>query len=43
MKKLIRGSKRGRYTLLSVNPAEPPFEDQLIESVAALPWVNRRI
>lgn len=43
VKKLIRGSKRGRYTLLSVNPAEPAFEDQIVVSVAALPWVNRRI
>lgn len=43
VKKLIRGSKRGRFTLLSVNPAEPPFEDQLVLNVAALPWVNRKI
>ncbi|MBR2813449.1 MAG: S24/S26 family peptidase [Reyranella sp.] len=43
VKKLLRGSKPGRWNLLSVNPSEPAFEDQIVLRVAGLPWIKRKI
>jgi phage repressor protein C with HTH and peptisase S24 domain len=42
VKLLQRGSRRGRYTLVSVNPAFPPMEDQQIEWVGPIEWVRKK-
>jgi len=43
VKKLLRGARRDRWTLISVNPDEPPIEDQIVLRCVAIPWVNRKI
>lgn len=42
VKLLLPGSKRGRFTLVSVNPAFPPLEDQLLDWVGPIDWVRKR-
>lgn len=40
VKKLLAGSKKGRFHLLSVNPLTPPLEDQPVEAIARIGWVK---
>lgn len=40
VKKLLPGTKRGRYHLLSVNPLTPVLQDQLVESIARIGWIK---
>lgn len=40
VKKLLPGSKRGRYHLLSINPLTPALTDQPIESIARIGWIK---
>ncbi len=40
VKKLLPGSKRGRYHLLSVNPLTPVLQDQPIDSIARIGWIK---
>lgn len=40
VKKLLVGSKRGRYHLLSVNPLTPTLEDQPVEAIARIGWIK---
>ncbi len=40
LKKLLPGSRRGRYHLISINPATAPLLDQQIESMARIGWHN---
>lgn len=40
VKKLLPGTKRGRYHLLSVNPLTPVLQDQLVESIALIGWIQ---
>lgn len=43
VKKLIKGATRGRWTLISVNPEEPPMQDQVVVRAAAIPLVKRKL
>lgn len=43
VKKLLRGAKRGRWNLISINPEEPPLQDQVVVTVAAIPIVKRKL
>lgn len=40
VKKLLPGTKRGRYHLLSVNPLTPVQQDQVVESIARIGWIK---
>ena len=40
VKKLLPGTKRGRYHLLSVNPLTPVIQDQVVESIARIGWIK---
>ena len=40
VKKLLPGTKRGRYHLLSVNPQMPLLQDQPVESIARIEWIK---
>ena len=40
VKKLLPGTRRGRYHLLSVNPLTPILQDQQIEAIARIGWVK---
>jgi phage repressor protein C with HTH and peptisase S24 domain len=42
VKILETGSRRGRYTLASVNPAFDPIEDQQLEWIGPIEWVHKR-
>jgi hypothetical protein len=42
VKKLLPGSKKGRFHLLSINPLTPPLQDQPVESFAFIEWVKPR-
>ncbi|MBR2819814.1 MAG: S24 family peptidase [Reyranella sp.] len=42
VKVLQPGSKRGRFTLESINPLYAPMEDQPLDAVAEIIWVKRR-
>ena len=41
VKTIQAGSKRGRFTLASVNPAYPPMEDQIVVWAARIAWVKK--
>lgn len=43
LKRLLRGSKKDRWRLISVNPDVPPLEDQIVSWVAPIPWVKRKL
>jgi phage repressor protein C with HTH and peptisase S24 domain len=43
VKKLMRGARSGRWTLLSVNPDEPPLQDQQVVRAAGIPFVKRKL
>lgn len=40
VKKLLPGTKRGRFHLISVNPLTPPLQDQPVESIARIGWIK---
>lgn len=40
VKKLLPGSRRGRFHLLSINPLTAPLTDQHVESIARIGWVK---
>lgn len=42
VKLLQPGTRRGRYTLASVNPAFDPIEDQQLEWIGPIEWVHKR-
>lgn len=42
VKKLLPGSKKGRFHLLSINPLTAPLQDQPVESFAYIEWVKPR-
>lgn len=42
VKRLTRGTRRNRYHLVSINPAVPVMEDQLVEWAAAIQWIRKR-
>lgn len=42
VKLLQAGSRRGRYTLASVNPAFEPMIDQALDWVGPIEWVHKR-
>lgn len=42
VKKLLPGTKKGRFHLLSINPLTPPLQDQPVESFAYIEWVKPR-
>lgn len=42
LKKLLKGSRKNRYHLLSVNPAAGMLEDQALEWVAPIDWVRKK-
>lgn len=41
IKVLQPGTKRDRYHLVSINPAFPPMEDQVVVSAARIVWVKK--
>lgn len=41
VKRLLKGSRRHRYHLVSVNPAVPAMEDRAVAWVAKIKWVKR--
>lgn len=43
VKQILRGGKRDRWRLISVNPTVPALEDQLVAWVAPIPWVRRKL
>jgi phage repressor protein C with HTH and peptisase S24 domain len=43
VKRLLPGTKRGRFHLLSVNPINPIMDDQPVESIAQIEWVKPRL
>ena len=42
VKVLLAGTRRGRFTLASLNPSFAPMEDQASEAVARIVWVKKR-
>ncbi|MEI6861605.1 MAG: S24 family peptidase [Verrucomicrobiota bacterium] len=42
VKVLQAGSKRGRFTLASLNPSYAPMEDQAVAAVARIVWVKKK-
>ena len=40
VKKVLPGTRRGRYHLLSVNPLTPVLQDQLLDSIARIGWIK---
>lgn len=40
VKKLLPGTRRQRYHLLSVNPLTPVLQDQHVESIARIGWIK---
>jgi len=40
VKKMLPGTKRGRFHLLSVNPLTPVLQDQAVESIARIGWIK---
>jgi hypothetical protein len=40
VKKLLPGTRRGHYHLLSVNPLTPILQDQPVESIARIGWIK---
>ena len=42
VKVLQPGSKRGRFTLTSLNPSYAPMEDQAVAAVARIVWVKKK-
>ncbi|WP_020697441.1 S24 family peptidase [Reyranella massiliensis] len=42
VKKLLPGTKKGRFHLLSLNPLTPALQDQPVESFAYIEWVKPR-
>lgn len=43
VKKLLPGTQKGRFHLLSINPLTPPLQDQPVESIAYIEWVKPRL
>lgn len=43
VKKLLPGTKRGAFHLLSVNPLTAPMQDQIVETYAHIEWVKPRL
>ncbi len=43
VKKLLPGTKKGRFHLLSLNPLTPILQDQAVESFAYIEWVKPRV
>lgn len=41
VKRLMRGSRKGRFHLVSLNPMVPPLEDQALVWAAKIRWVRR--
>lgn len=42
VKRLTRGTRRNRFHLVSINPAVPVMEDQVVEWAAAIQWIRKR-
>lgn len=40
VKRMLAGTKRGRFHLISVNPLTPVLQDQPVESFAVIEWVK---
>lgn len=40
VKKLLPGTRKGHYYLLSLNPNTPPMHDQPVEAIARIGWVK---
>nr|WP_218037534.1 helix-turn-helix domain-containing protein [Reyranella soli] len=43
VKRLIPGTKKGFFHLISINPVTPILEDQPVESFAYIEWVKQRV
>ncbi len=43
VKRLLPGTKRGRFHLISVNPLTPIMQDQPVESFALIEWVKPKV
>lgn len=43
VKKLLPGTKKGRFHLLSINPLTPILQDQPVESFAYIEWVKPKV
>lgn len=43
VKKLLPGTRKGRFHLLSINPLTPVLQDQAVESIAYIEWVKPRV
>lgn len=43
VKKMLPGTRRGRFHLLSINPLTPILQDQPVESFAYIEWVKPRV
>lgn len=42
VKRLLPGTRRGRFHLLSINPLTPILQDQPVESFAIIEWIKPR-
>ncbi len=43
VKKMIPGTRKGRFHLISVNPVTPILQDQVVESIAQIEWVKPKL
>lgn len=43
VKKLLQGTKKGRFHLISVNPITPILPDQPVDSIAHIEWVKPKL
>ncbi len=43
VKRLLAGTRKGRFHLLSVNPITPILADQHVEAIAQIEWVKPRL
>jgi phage repressor protein C with HTH and peptisase S24 domain len=43
VKRLLPGTRKGRFHLLSINPLTPILQDQPVESFAYIEWVKPRV
>lgn len=41
VKRVMRGSRKGRYDLQSINPGSPTLPDRALEEVARIRWIKR--
>ena len=41
VKRVLRGSRKGRYDLQSINPGSPTLPDRALAEVAAIRWIRR--